>query len=431
MSSQISPSDTAILQNIGTDVLRSFISVVVETWFVAIYSVLVVKACSILLHKDRRRHTPSIIMLALVLLIFLMDIVLWVMDVRNVVAELNTALIDTHPDALDQRYSKATDSVLKLSQVVDAVYAFMTILGDAIVLWRVQAFWSTGRERWFMLIPCTTWFVSVILTFLLSYCAARNDTSVTFGQFEHPAFCRNIQSAAYWAQFATAAVATGMIGIKTWMYRRMVKSFMSDMRHRSPVNKAMFILVDTGILYTLFFLAEVLLNIGVLDGAINKNPRLDFALEVYDFQTSSIVGIYPTVVVILVHTQCFMLDTQGRSTTALTTINFGDSAGGGGGGGGKRSRPSHRGANHNNTMSTSTALDGSLVVDGDVEMEGEGRDGWRDMSKRVRGRGGSCESEKEREREGGEIHLRELKMTNGSVSYEEGIESREMEREEV
>lgn len=130
-------------------------------------------------HKDRRRNIPSLVMLMLVLLIYVMDIVLWIIDVRNVVAELNTTLVDTHPDTLDERYTKSTDSVLKLSQVVDAIYAFMvcqryacsycrllnnilqTILGDAIVLWRVYAFWSTGRERWFMLIPCTTWLVSV------------------------------------------------------------------------------------------------------------------------------------------------------------------------------------------------------------------------------------------------------------------------------
>lgn len=61
----------------------------------------------------------------LVLLMYLMDITLWVMDVRNVVAELNTTLIDTHPDTLDERYTKSTDSVLKLSLAVDALYAFM------------------------------------------------------------------------------------------------------------------------------------------------------------------------------------------------------------------------------------------------------------------------------------------------------------------
>jgi hypothetical protein len=33
----------------------------------------------------------------------------------------------------------------------------------------------------------------------------------------------------------------------------MVKSFMSESSERSPVNKAMLILVDTGILYALFF----------------------------------------------------------------------------------------------------------------------------------------------------------------------------------
>ncbi|KAI0750611.1 hypothetical protein BC629DRAFT_1556613 [Irpex lacteus] len=275
-------------------------------------------------HEDRRRNGSALVMWILVLLIYVMDIFLWVVDVRNVVAELNTTLIDTHPGTLDERYRKSTNSILKLSLVDDAVYSFMTILGDTIVLRRVYAFWSHGRrERIFMLIPCATWIGSVNLTVLLGYCAARSDGEVSFGQFEHPAFCRNIQAAAYWTQLATSAVSTLMIGIKTWMYRRTVKSYMTDLRGCSPANKAMLILVDTGILYTLFFLSEVLLNIGVLDGAINKDARLDFALAVYDFQTSTMVGIYPTIIVILVHTQCFMLDKEGN-TAALTTINFDD-----------------------------------------------------------------------------------------------------------
>ncbi|KAI0683884.1 hypothetical protein BC835DRAFT_1294818 [Cytidiella melzeri] len=312
--------DSALLQTIGTDVLRSFISVVVETWAVAIYTVTVVKAGTILL-SNRRRHKPSLIMWSVVLLMYLMNTTLWILDVRNIVGELDTTLISSSSDTLDQRYAKSGEAGLRLSLVIDVFYAFMTIIGDAIVLWRVHAFWSTGKERLFMIIPYTTWMVSVILSFLLTYCAARSDANLEFGQFQDPPFCRNIQSAAYWAQFATAAVSTVMIGVKTWMYRRMVKSFMTDARVNSPVNKAMLVLVDTGILYTLFFLAEVLLNIGVLDGAIATNPRLGFALEVYDFQTSTIVGIYPTIIVILVHTQCFLLDPHGNTTT-MSSMNF-------------------------------------------------------------------------------------------------------------
>lgn len=61
----------------------------------------------------------------LVALMYFMDITLWVIDVRNVVAELNTTLVDTYPDTLDERYNNSADSVLKLSLAVDVLYAFM------------------------------------------------------------------------------------------------------------------------------------------------------------------------------------------------------------------------------------------------------------------------------------------------------------------
>ncbi|KAI0339725.1 hypothetical protein BDW22DRAFT_582774 [Trametopsis cervina] len=313
--------DTALLQVIGTDVLRSFVSVIVETWAVAIYSFLVIKATTILLHKDRRKNRIAQVTWAIVLIMYLINFTLWTIDVHNVVEEVNITFVANRTDSLASRYSAQGTAASRLFVVEDILYAYMTNLGDAIVLWRVLAFWSNGRDRLFFVVPAAVWLGSLVLSALLTYCGARSDTDISFGAFEHPPFCRNIQSASYWVQFATATVATIMIGIKTWSYRRMVKEFMGgDMHRRSPVGRVMIVLVDTGILYMLFFAAEVILNLGALETAIANSTRLDFALEIYTYLTSSIVGIYPTVVVILVHTQCSMLDSHGNMT--VSTIVF-------------------------------------------------------------------------------------------------------------
>jgi len=318
MSSQ--DPETVLLQEIGTDILRAFVSVVVETWLVAIYTVLVFKASRILLDKERRRGTMARATLAVVLVMYLIDFSLWIMDVRNVISELNLTLISNSTDTLDVRYAAAGNSILRISLVEDVLYSYMTILGDAIVIWRCYAFWSTGNERFVLILPGIVYLVSVVLCCLLTFCAAQSGANLSLGAFTHPAFCLNIQTTSYWVQLATPAVATALIGLKTWRYRKTVASFNGNPGQRSPVNRAMIILVDTGILYVLFFLAEAVLGFGVLHEAIAARPTFAFAYEVYEFMTSSVVGIYPTVVVILVHTQFSLLDAHGNAT--ITSMRF-------------------------------------------------------------------------------------------------------------
>ncbi|KAI0345928.1 hypothetical protein BDW22DRAFT_928458 [Trametopsis cervina] len=340
-------ADISLLQDIGKDILRSFIAVVVETWFVgefgilsyysneselikgrlAVYTILVVKATQILLAKERRRRKFAQATLMIVLVMYIMDVALWIMDVRSVMVEVDLALIRTSDGrTLEERYDAANEAILRIHLIEDVLYAYMTILGDAIVLSRVFAFWSQGTERLVLLIPCALYLGSIVLSGLVTYCAAQSDAQINLGAFTHPSFCSHIQTSSYWAQLATPAVATILIGVKTWKYRRMVQSYLGSQIHRSPVNRAMIILVDTGLLYVLYFLAEVILGFGALNQKVSGHPNLAFVMEVYAFTTSSIVGIYPTVVVILVHTHCSILDPYGQSSISTIHVNHSSNA---------------------------------------------------------------------------------------------------------
>jgi hypothetical protein len=51
---------------------------------------------------------------------------------------------------------------------------------------------------------------------MLTYCAARLGADIVLGEYQHPAFCRNIQTASYSMTLATTAVATVLIAYKAW-----------------------------------------------------------------------------------------------------------------------------------------------------------------------------------------------------------------------
>ncbi|EEB96450.1 hypothetical protein MPER_04416, partial [Moniliophthora perniciosa FA553] len=84
----------------------------------------------------------------------------------------------------------------------------------------------------------------------------------------------NVQTVSYAAPAATTAVATFLIGIKVWDYLRTSKV-------RAVEDK----------------LAQVILTIPAVKDAINLRPNLRFATTVYSYQTSSIVGMYPTIII--------------------------------------------------------------------------------------------------------------------------------------
>lgn len=51
---------------------------------------------------------------------------------------------------------------------------------------------------------------------MLTYCAARLGADITLGTYQHPAFCRNIQTASYSTTLATTTVTTVLLAYKTW-----------------------------------------------------------------------------------------------------------------------------------------------------------------------------------------------------------------------
>ncbi|KAI0812254.1 hypothetical protein BC629DRAFT_927450 [Irpex lacteus] len=281
--------DLAILHSLGVSTIRGFVCCLVSTWVVGLYTWLVVKCGFILLHKDRRHNRIAIFTWTIVITMYLIKLTLWTIDARNVISDLNIYLVQSNDFSLAERKLRASQTSTKLSVVEDVLYAFQVVLGDTIVLWRVYAFWHTGVELWVMILPTAAYLASITCAFLVAYCAAQS-TDLEFGAFTNPYFCRKIQHTSYWLQFVMACVATTLIGYKTWRYRRMVKTLIGkETTWRSPVSKAMLIMLDTGLIYALFFLAEAILGVVDIPKWVNGHPARAFALQIYQYQTSSIV----------------------------------------------------------------------------------------------------------------------------------------------
>ncbi len=134
----------------------------------------------------RKNHTRVSVRTCLaVFVMFGLALSLWLIDIHNVIAEVQMTLLSTSKDPLEDRYVAAVSEILRLASVEDILYAYMvssslrwilmessslpavcqTIIGDGIIIWRVYAFWSTGWEKFVLLIPIT-FLLGSICTFI-------------------------------------------------------------------------------------------------------------------------------------------------------------------------------------------------------------------------------------------------------------------------
>ncbi|KAG6825783.1 hypothetical protein H0H92_002446, partial [Tricholoma furcatifolium] len=210
----MTPEELALLQQIGKSLRQSFAAIIVKTFLYALYVVCFVKAVRIL----RRKNVGWMmgVNMSITILLFLMASTLISLDISNFVTEINTTFVDNSGTVLDESYGEANSATFKRVLGIDAVYGYMTVLGDAIIIWRVHAFWGEGRQRWVLYILYAMLLGSIVTACLLNYCVAALGTQLFLGGFQHPLFCRNIQITSYAMPAATTFVATTLIALTFW-----------------------------------------------------------------------------------------------------------------------------------------------------------------------------------------------------------------------
>ncbi|GJF00167.1 hypothetical protein PsYK624_164460 [Phanerochaete sordida] len=210
--------------------------------------------------------------------------------------------------------SSAASAGMQLLSADDVIYAYMTNVGDGIIISRVFAIWGNGPTIFVVIVLLAPLGGSLLSSALLTYCAARLGPDIMLGAYQNPPFCRNMQTVSYSATLLTTASATSLILYKTWSYRRIHIDVFGGAWSRTPVQNFLLLLVESGVLYMLFFAVQVIVSLDAVNTRINQNAVLALAFTVYEYNSSIIVGIYPTIVVILARTHTSKPDVQPRLT---------------------------------------------------------------------------------------------------------------------
>ncbi|KAJ6469047.1 hypothetical protein C8R47DRAFT_801776 [Mycena vitilis] len=223
------------------------------------------------------------------------------------------------------RLGNALSSIFPKIAAIDALYAYMSLIGDAIIIWRVWNLKSYYRP-WVILVPVAVLFGSLGAPSIFGHFSTVGSEIVT-GTFQKPDFCRNVQTATYVMACATTTTATILIAFTTWNFRKAIKPMLSKTvvtqggttrRRRSPVENVLLLLVESGVLYFLFFTIQVVGIVPEVHDWVETQSGVAFAFGMYSYCSSVIVGIYPTAVVVLAHLQTSVLDDAALSRVTST-----------------------------------------------------------------------------------------------------------------
>ncbi|KAJ6627836.1 hypothetical protein B0H10DRAFT_311242 [Mycena sp. CBHHK59/15] len=256
---------------------------------------------------------------------FAIAVVLWTLDLANFIMEAKVTLIQDPDVPIDTKVGKALSFIFRLASAQDALYSYMSLLGDAIIIWRVWMLKAYYRP-WVLLFPIAFLLGSLVATLMLTFCVARVGSDIVIGTFQHPAFCKNVQMATYSMALATTTVATILIGLTTWNYRTSIKPMLSHGvttsggtrgTRRSQVEGILMLLVESGLLYFLFFAIQVVGDVPRVHDWVATQAGVSFAFVMYSYCSSCIVGMYPTIIVVIAHSQRTMFDNATLTTSTL------------------------------------------------------------------------------------------------------------------
>ncbi|KAL1759407.1 hypothetical protein FB107DRAFT_204911 [Schizophyllum commune] len=200
--------------------------------------------------------------------------------------------------------------------VPDRVYRILLALDllvcDAIVVWRAWVMWQESRVVKVILSLCMVGSVVGVVAHLIWYAVAYLDS-------EAPTLSLLMVTIPL---LLTNLVATILVGLQVWYYRRNVKSIASPWRKRTRIGKILVLLLESGFVYCLLWIASIALEV---DGT-SDDARADYYMAASNAY-QSFAGIYPTLIVIIVAVQRSTTQSLVMSTQVSHPLEFADANG--------------------------------------------------------------------------------------------------------
>uniref|UniRef100_D8QCK8 rRNA adenine N(6)-methyltransferase n=1 Tax=Schizophyllum commune (strain H4-8 / FGSC 9210) TaxID=578458 RepID=D8QCK8_SCHCM len=261
----LAPDDIASMKNI---VMQTG----VDCLFYGIQGALFIAACAMLARQDNRSRAVAVAIAGL----FLSSLVGVVLNMMFYLVQ-----IPTFGWGLDSIW----DLLVRMNVAIASTYRFNYFVSDAIVVWRAWVLWPNSRLAKGALCVC----LAGSLVGVIVECVWTVEDLVE----GEPAIRTLMMTVPL---LATNVVATALVGIQVWIYRRDIKGSFGPVTKTTRVEKVLLLLVESGLVYCLIWVIYLVIN-------LTEGPNTLMAYGVISTAYHTIAGIYPTLIVLAVAMQ--------------------------------------------------------------------------------------------------------------------------------
>ncbi|KAF9265111.1 hypothetical protein L218DRAFT_986664 [Marasmius fiardii PR-910] len=299
--------DFAVLAIVGRNYILTLVGLLTTAVLYGIYTVLFFAATSILWRRRGSIMSVRTGLLVTVIVLFLLSTIYITANFSYFVIGINMLLIE-NPGTVPVMTKNAAylAKFRRLGVVGQVTVPVACVIGDSIVIWRA---WALSVRKKIMFLPVILLLGLTASCFSFVECMVREDLPVVISPR-----CRKRNIATFALSVATNAAGTAVIGHYIWSYRRTVKKYLQCCRHQLWAGKVLAMFLESGVIYTTIWtiqLAEILLPVS------SSIPDQTFR-QVFSAMAAQLVGIYPTLMVVLVFLRRSLWDPAGKSTICDT-----------------------------------------------------------------------------------------------------------------
>ncbi|KAI5826155.1 hypothetical protein K523DRAFT_311974 [Schizophyllum commune Tattone D] len=193
------------------------------------------------------------------------------------------------------------DTLGVIEGLMDTSFHISYLVGDALVVWRAWVLWPRSK--------CTLFGSGILLNTLPVGLSV--DLYIDFSAVE---LSKALNAPMIIAVLLTNAVATIMVGIRVWEYRRNIASALGQNTFGLQVGRILMLLLESGLFYCVIWVCIFALDVGV--GNVELGASIITGRTLH--QTA-----YPTfVILILTSQQCTTNSTVSHQISLLAPMQF-------------------------------------------------------------------------------------------------------------
>ncbi|KAJ7726822.1 hypothetical protein DFH07DRAFT_234745 [Mycena maculata] len=309
-----SEGDAQALYLFGLDITQNTVGVIWETMFFSAYGIFFAVAVYTIFRKGLKSRA-SVVMLCVVIYLYASSATLWALNVTDLFKNTHALLIDYPNMPIQDRAAQADIDVLKLGTPEEALFMFNMVVGDSVVIWRAWVLYE--RTLWVVSIPCFLLLMSFIFNVIDLTCLTgagfSNQSTVAGGA----GVCTHAELISWAFSLVTNVACTMLIGFKAWQHRRSTRalSLVGDPR-RISTNKILSILVESGFVYCLFWLTQLILFFNV-----SRDSPVIYVWMLFSSMGDQISGMYPTLIIVIVNLHQTLWDERSSLTTKGVSVS--------------------------------------------------------------------------------------------------------------